>query len=310
MTICFIAPGEISIPPISWGALEAATWFLSFELQKLGFETFIVNEKDPNLVYQKVKEINPDVIHLNYGHHYEIMPYFSCRKIVTSYDGSFKSSLAFHDSLVRRFFYDCEFFCITNFEKQFLIKVGVSPKKIKVLPSGAKTDAFRVCPAAEAKKYNQTICIGKIDERKAQFKLQNRDLDIDFVGEIATSKFDATDSYYLGTWTREQVYNNMTDYGNFILLSTSELQPFVCMEAISAGLGLVISEACTEHLDLSLPFISVIPNNKLEDYKFIKEALIKNSDICYKMRKEIVQYAVNFNWRQIALKYEEYIHEK
>ena len=307
MKICFIAPGEIEIPPKSWGALETVVYHQSSQLNRLGHETFVINEKDSNVAFQKIKEINPDIVHLHYGSHYEIMPYISCRKIVTCHDGSFKNSIALHDSLVRKFFYDCEFFCLTQFEKSFLIRTGISPIKIKILPNGVNTDAFRVCLSSEAKKYNQTICIGKIDKRKRQAQLQNKDSDIDFVGEIADSDFDSKDTHYLGPWTREQIYENLTEYGNLILLSQSELQPLVCLEALSAGLGLVISEACTENLDLSLPFISVIPDDKLSDDRFIEDVLITNRDTCYKMRKEIVQYVTNFHWRQITLKYDKYI---
>ena len=55
MKICFIAPGEIEIPPTGWGALEGVVWELSQELKKIGHDILIINEKDQQETYKKIK---------------------------------------------------------------------------------------------------------------------------------------------------------------------------------------------------------------------------------------------------------------
>lgn len=304
--ICFLAPGERTIPPQGWGALETVVWNQYSELQKLGLDVHILNEKDPSKVISAVRELNPTIIHLHYGSHYDLMPQFNCRKIVTNHDGSFKFSGKFHDTVVRRFLYDCEFFCLSEYERRFFTRIGISQNKVKILPNGVTTKNFRTTLTPE--KEIKSICVGRIDERKRQHLLQQRLLNIDFVGEVATDKFDATDRNYLGSWTREQIYHNMTDYANLVLLSSSEnCAPLVCLEALSAGLGLVISEACIESLDLSKPFIKVIPEDKLTDVDYIEEALKINRMVSVARREEIIEYAKSRDCSEMAKIYRSYL---
>lgn len=301
MKICFIAPGEIEIPPSGWGALETVVWNQSEELKKLGHETFIINSKDKNETFIQLKKINPDIIHLHYGKHYELMPLFSCKKIVTNHDGSFKNSGLFHDRVVRSYLYDCEFFCLSEHEENFFLNIGISPSKVKIMKNGA-----------EFKKFNKTenptlpdksICIGKIDSRKRQAKLQSMNAGVDFVGSINDPNFD-TNSNYLGPWGREEIFENLTEYGNFVLLSSSEnCCPLVCLEAMSAGLGIVISEACVESIDLSKKFITLIPESKIKDEEFIKKSIEENRDYSITHRKEIIEYASTRDWSEIAKYY-------
>ena len=304
--ICFIAPGEIEIPPNGWGALETVLWNQFCELKKLGIETHFVNDKSIEETFRKVKEINPDIIHLHYGKHYELMPYFSCRKIVTNHDGSFKFSQPFHDMITRTFFLDCEFFCLSEFEKDFFLKIGISPLKVKIMPNGVQTSSFHV--STSPTKANRSLCIGKIDARKRQARLQKLDLDIDFVGGIASDEFNKNSPTYLGLWNREQIYRRTTEYANLVILSSSEnCSPLVCLEAMAAGLGLVISEACTESLDLSKEFITVIPENKIDDKEFVGNAIRGNREISLRIRSQIIKYARTRDWSNMALLYKSYL---
>ena len=79
---------------------------------------------------------------------------------------------------------------------------------------------------------------------------------------------------------------------------------------MSAGLGLVISEACVQNLDLSKKYITVIPKDKENDEDYIKDQISKNREYCLSLdRTEIREYAKTFNWENIAKKYENYIHD-
>jgi glycosyltransferase involved in cell wall biosynthesis len=301
MKICFIAPGEISIPPSGWGALETVVWNQSFHLNSLGVETLIINESCPQITLQKIKNFNPDIVHLHYGKHWQIMPLLSCRKIVTNHDGSFKNSAIFHDNVVRKSLYDCEFFCLSEYEKNFFRSIGISPKKIKIMRNGVEFNKFKKNPAPI---YNETICIGRIDSRKQQSFLQKSKLKINFVGSVNCSDFDSHSLNYLGEWNRQEIFNQITNYSNFILLSSSEnCCPLVCLEAMSSGLGIVISEACTESIDLSLPFISVIPNDKIHNVEYISEVIQTNKEYSITHRHEIIDYAEKRSWSNIAKEY-------
>jgi glycosyltransferase involved in cell wall biosynthesis len=245
MKICLVAPGEISIPPSGWGALETV---VSNQYNKLilnGYEVKIINEKDPNKTYQEIESFDPDIVHLHYGKHFEILPFIHRRKIITNHDGSFLNSIKFHENIIRQFMYDCEFFVLTSWENNLLMDIGLPKNNIKILPNGVDYGSFKKLPKP---KRSGSICLGKIDSRKNQQKLQKLNCDVVFVGQNSDTNFNALDPNYLGEWKRHEVYENLTDYTNLVLLSNSELQPLVCLEALSAGLGLVISEQAAQNL--------------------------------------------------------------
>ena len=75
-----------------------------------------------------------------------------------------------------------------------------------------------------------------------------------------------------------------------------------------AGLGLVISEYCTANLDTSLPFIDVIPEDKIRDEDFVRKVIALNRQKSVTMRQDIRKYAVdNFSWRVVAKRYSDMI---
>lgn len=307
MKICFIAPGEIEIPPDGWGALETVLWNQYESLRKLGHDVYFINEKSTNLTHQKVLEINPDIVHLHYGKHWEMMPHLKCKKIITTHDGSFINSLPFHEKLIREFFYDCNFFCLTTFEENLLLKVGISPSKINILPNGVCFSKFNRVKKQYVENSEYSICLGKIDSRKRQAQLQSQTSMVKYVGSCFDSDFNKDDPNYLGAWESKKVKEDLTHYANLILLSSSELQPLVCLEAMSAGLGLVVTEACVQNLDTSKDFITVIPDDRINDIIYINDKIETNKHISLNQRDSIVSYAESFDWMNIARKFENLI---
>ena len=302
MKICFITPGEISIPPTGWGALETVVWNQYSNLKKNGYDVFIINEKNPKDILNLLKETNPDIVHLHYGSHYEMMPDIKCRKIITNHDGSFLLSKQFHESVIRKYLYDCEFFILTTWEKDFLLNIGISPQKIKILPNGVDFNAFNFKDEPEFP--NASICLGKIDKRKNQAFIQSLNAGVCFAGANTISEFNSLDPLYLGSWNRDQVYQNLTDYTNLVLISQLELQPLVCLEALSAGLGLVISESASQNLDVSLPFITVVQQDLIKNPEIVSSAISNNRDICLHIgREKIREYALSFDWKNVIKLY-------
>lgn len=306
MKICFIGPGEIEIPPIGWGALETVLWNQYTELKKFGIETYFCNERDTDATFNLVSKYKPDIIHLHYGNHYRLMPQFDCRKIVTNHDGSFRNSFRFHDAIARAYLRDCEFFCLSEQERKFFTNIGISTNKVKIMPNGVCSSLFFV--SNNPSKPNRSLCIGKIDARKRQSSLQKINVGVDFVGAVDDENFNSKGEDYLGSWNREQIYMNTTEYANLVILSSSEnCSPLVCLEALSAGLGLVISEACTESLDLSKKFITVIPENKVNDKEFVQQSIKENRIASLSSRQQIVEYSKTRSWSNMMKIYTSYL---
>ncbi len=78
----------------------------------------------------------------------------------------------------------------------------------------------------------------------------------------------------------------------------------VCVEALMAGLGLVISELAAANLDLNKKFITIIPEDKINDGKFVAQAIRDNREFSVANREEIRAYALNnFDYNVIVDNY-------
>ena len=119
-----------------------------------------------------------------------------------------------------------------------------------------------------------------------------------FAGNNADSRFDVS-TRWLQEWSKDKLYNELTDYGNLVLLSDGEAHPLVCLEAFAAGLGVVVSEWAAANLDVSKDFITVIPEDKITDMVFLESEIIKNRNYSVKNRKEIFEYAKTFEWSNV-----------
>jgi hypothetical protein len=75
------------------------------------------------------------------------------------------------------------------------------------------------------------------------------------------------------------------------------------MEAFSAGLGVVISQWAAANLDFEKKFITIIPEDKISDIKFIEHAIEKNRKYSIEHRDEILDYAKQFEWCRILENY-------
>jgi glycosyltransferase involved in cell wall biosynthesis len=175
------------------------------------------------------------------------------------------------------------------------IKNGFDPNRVKVVPNGVRDDLFDFNAVAA---FDKSICLGKIEYRKRQHLIKDIP-NIDFVGK-------PIDGYpYLvkniGAWDKPTLYKNLTNYSNLVLLSDGEAHPLVCLEALSAGLGLVLSKYAIANLDTSKPFINVISEEMINNVNFINYTLEENRRVSREMRQEIRDYAIsNFSWEKIV----------
>jgi len=293
-----IAPGEMPIPPVSgWGALERVVWSYKTELEKLGHTVAIFNDADSFKCLDLYREFRPDVIHLHLGKHFELMKLLRAPiKLVTSHAGNFEACKGFFGNVAGNFLSDCTFSVLTSWESEFFSSIGV--RSVNIIPNGVDIDRFAgagtgtpVLPAS--------IYLAKVAPIKRQALLQRAGINCFFAGPIQDPSFDSSDPNYLGNWTEEEVNENLPRFSNLVLLSEMELQPLVCLEALAAGLGLVISECAAQNLDTSKPWIKVIDEEELKDISYVNNCITENAKLALSCRDEIREYASRFSWKNI-----------
>jgi hypothetical protein len=310
MKISIIGPGIMPIPPTGWGAVEILIWDYYQELTKIGHEVQIVNTQNTSAIIEQVNSFKPDFVHLQYDDLYHVMDHIECHnKAATSHFGYLEVPHQLNGSYngIFRGFINGNFkiFCLSEGIKQVYINGGADPSRLYVTPTGARSDLFSYYESAEFP--DRSIYLAKITDRKKQYIYQNIE-SVYFAGNQEDYRFDYTRSNYLGEWSKETLYKELSKYSNLILLSDGEAHPLVCCEALISGLGLVVSEYASGNLDRSLPFIEIIPNDKLHDIEYVKERISINRNISNGMRKSIREYGLaNFDWKNLVKKYSETI---
>jgi len=309
--LILIGPGDKQIPPIGWGAIESLIWDY-YENIKMNnnINVIIINDSNVHRAIYNCNKLKADVVHIMYDDHIIMTPYLKCKKILYTshyacitqkgfeqnnrhyFNNVFKRVIQYSDSI--------EINSISPIISEIYRKHGFRGK-INEISNGAREDKFTYTENPE--KMDKSIYIAKIENRKCQYKYQSIP-DIDFVGNYHDSPFNLTNPNYLGEWNKDKLYESLTNYGNLVLLSNAEADPLVIKEALIAGLGVVISECCIANLDLSKKFITVIPNNKLDDMKYIYEKIMENRIYSVLNRSEIRNYAmVTFSWSSVIQKY-------
>ena len=305
MKIALIGPGIMPIPPEGWGGVEHLIWNFHNQLKKDDDEVTIINTKDLHKIVITINTGKFDAVHLHYDQYANIMPYIECdRKMITSHYPYLENPEPQYE-----FLYDLlkdsqsHIVSLSDRIRDEFIRRGIDD--VSVLPCGIETDLYSLDDVVHS---DRSIVVGKLEPRKRQAFLQKKGLNIDFIGNNADPSFDIDDPCYFGEQSKQDIMDNLTSYANMVLLSSGEAHPFVCLEGMAAGLGLVLSEQSTANLDLSQPFITVIPDDKLEDISYLKDKIQENRTISISMRNEIREYCrTNFDWSSIIKQYKEII---
>lgn len=303
MKITLVGPGIMPIPPVGWGAVEILIWDTKNALEKLGHEVQIVNTKNPRQIIDEINSFRPDFVHVHYDEFIGVYPYIQYPKAITSHFGYLEQPQMFNGYVnVFNAFGDIQpnIFCLSEgISRIYQIMLGMSADKLFVTPNGVNLEVFNFTESPEHS--DRSIYLAKIDYRKRQHLFQSID-SLWYAGNIADQRFNPNKNY-LGEWSKETLYGNLTNYGNLVLLSDGEAHPLVCMEALACGLGVVVSQFGTANLDISKDFIDVIPEEKINDIVYIESVIIKNREYSITHRKEIVEYSKQFSWRNIIQNY-------
>lgn len=310
MKICLIGPGYKPIPPRGWGAVESLIYDYYLNLKSQNLDVDIINNRNLNEVVKTINRQQYDIVYIMYDDYIILAPHVKAGKILymshyayITHPGFEKKYSNYFKNIFQKVIDNQEFISINALSKEIkevYTKYGFIEDKINVIPNGAREDAFIF--HTEPLKNNKSIYLGKIENRKGQYKYQSIN-GIDFVGNYFNSSFDINSKNYLGEWDKDTLYINLSHYGNLILLSDGEADPLVVKEALICGLGVVVSKCSSANLD-NKDFITIIPDDKLLDINYVAREIIKNRLISIKKRDEIRDYGMNkFSWKNIIEKF-------
>lgn len=316
MKIAIVGPGIMSIPPTGWGAVEILIWDYYNELKNKNIDVSIINKIRNNSMEQSIisssycqeliQEINVnnyDVVHIHYDCLFFIAPHLNCKQVALTSHYPYIDQISKHlnDGYSKIFQFMLENvniyinMMLADKDLNLLKQLSKGANKIHKLENGISCNNFLF---QDIPKYgNKTIYLGKISDRKGQNKY-NELKDIQIVGPGGNHL-----SNWIGLWSRKEVYNNLTEYGNLLLLSKGEADPLVVKEALICGLGVVLNETSSKNLE-NKEFITIIPDEYMEDLEYIQNAIEKNRIQSLKSRIKIREYAIErFGWNNLIQNY-------
>ena len=304
MKVSIVGPGIMPIPPTGWGAVEILIWDQKLALEKLGHEVQIVNTPKGIEILREINQFRPDFVHVQYDDFVELCPYIQYPNAITSHFGYLEQphKWDYYGPRVAQKFAQIKpnIFCLSPGIKEVYEKqMGIPSDQLFVTPNGVNVDEFKV---EESPTHGEeSIYLAKIDYRKRQHMFQSID-SLYYAGNNADQRFNINKNY-LGEWSKEKLYSDLTHYGNLVLLSDGEAHPLVCLEAFAAGLGVVVTEWGAANLNMNKEFITVIPESMVSDIDYIEKQMVQNREYSIKHRQEIREYGESFVWDKVVEKY-------
>lgn len=314
MKIALIGPGLQPIPSEGWGAVENIIWQYKHELQLLRHSVTIINEPDIYSILSKLGGSwgkNFDWVHCMYDDWAGPLAdhYYRAFATTTHYgylEQKHKWSPGYH-YIHRGVLRSPGIIALSPSIAQFY-KNEDYKGVITYLRNGAEYELiwYKLRPEKDV------VCVGKIETRKRQASLVKQidgDINCDFIGPITDNTFsEGKTCKYLGTWTRKELYENLSNYKVLILLSDGEAAPLVVPEAICAGLSVVVSECAAANLPKDMPGVYRIPEEKLTDTSYvqntIRQALAENSKFRDTIRHD---WGPRFSWKNVVADYDRLI---
>jgi len=302
MKICLIGPGT-HIPPKAWGAVEIIVWQYYSVLKKLNIDVNFISNKSDNVVIDYIIQNRFDIVHIMYDDLITLVPKIKnyCNKIIYTTHWAYIPQIISGNYMYNpfknliKYKTDLTIFALSKQIKDVYIKAGISDKNIKIIHNGACDESFQYKTSPDYP--DRTIYVGKIELRKRQY-MYTSIKSVYYVGQYHNSNFKSNN--YLGSWDKDTLYQNLTNYSNILLMSDGEADPLVIKEALMCGLGVVCNEISSANLDKDKEFITIIPNDKFDDISYVEQAIEKNRKISLTNREKIRNYALEkFSWTNI-----------
>lgn len=309
MKVLLITPGKGPWPNDGWGACENICADFGWALRQAGADVKIFHsptvEKD---IDSAIQLWNPDVVHNEYDDHTIHLLHLADKYpkiqflVTTHYAFLSQPTKLVQDGYMRIFLETCQATRHSNIMLMPLSEAiastyktlgNVDSKKLWIFPNGTRTDLIQCSEKPEFP--TKAICVGKIETRKCQKRLQVCPA-IDFVGPIHDTTFSKTDTYK-GHWKRAELYSNLTRYACVVLMSCAEAHPLVLGEALAAGCAVLCSEVAAANLP-TVPWIRVAPMSLLDTPAALSAAVAEMCAIGCARRAEIRSWACeNLDWR-------------
>lgn len=326
MKIALIGPGIMPIPPPGWGAVEILIWDYYRELQKQGHQVDIVNklrrndyeQRNPFSPYcqeliQHLNNNHYDFVHIHYDVLHGIMPYLTCKKVAITSHYPYIDQLDKHQPHG----YQPIFQAICNNSHHLILALSqkdyhtfqqhcTHPNNLGLIINAANSTEITPLEDNQALAQDKSIYVAKIEPRKQQHKYHTIP-DIHFYGPCDDASFRQLDCYK-GEVSHPTLMERIAHYGNLVLLSNGENgTPLVIKEALMAGLPIVTNSYSSNDLDTSLPFIDIIPDDKLDDLEYIHQVIQENRKKQH-YKADIRKYALtHFSYEALVHKYIEQV---
>jgi glycosyltransferase involved in cell wall biosynthesis len=311
MKVAIVAWGYVPEPPLSHSVLTLIYEYKNF-LEKNGHQADIFNRTDYDAVIEEINNSDYDFVHL---HAYHFVEYFNQKLkqkyCFTCHDGYLLKADTRHETLYQtlpHFLNTPGIIAHSHLVKEFFQHQGYAGY-IAVQPNGIDTQKVNFQPQGN----NKAVCLGWIQPRKQQRLLADfveGKLELDFVGPLDDPDFHpGTTTKYLGIWSLPEVYSNLTNYNCLVLISDGEsAAPLVVLEALAAGLCIVVSESASTNLHHK-EFIRVLPDDILrnptpENQEIVCNTIKEMIEINQSYRQEIANYVKeNFDFNVIIHNY-------
>lgn len=307
--VLLVGPGIMPIPSDGWGAVETVIWQQKVHLERLGHSVDILNRRGVRAALA-AKPWTYDLVHLHYDELAQLWGELARRYgfplAATTHYGYAAWPQRWDPGFARVFARLCDlpahFALSPEIAERF--RIAGSGAWIGVVPNGTEVDEIAFDPTPGN---GRALCIGKIEPRKRQADLarlfEDKAVPCDFVGPVVDDRFaaGAISSRYLGSWRRADVHARMTQYSALVLASWGEAHALVVLEAMAAGLSLVLTPQAAANLEPGHPWVHVVDDVSDEFAERVAIACRENASHRAQIREHARRH---WGWDTLARRYE------